>query len=200
MPGETDIPEEERLRRLLEEREKKKRELEELERKKREELKKTEQNITTIEQELREIEEETTQSNPQENQETETAEQESLEEVIAAEKQQPNNQETPAYGEALEQIREGNANIYTLTDYNAYDQLKTIRDRLATGATITPQERELITQWDQQLRKAQERQDYIAQHDPFGYVARSEAVISQIRAYLGNTAGQDATKKQPDAW
>jgi len=83
-----------------------------------------------------------------------------------------------------QELRSEEASLYTLTNYNVYNRLADIRNRLGAGENIDDEEQKFLDATKENAQRFITDHDYLSQKDPFDYVQRSEDVLKQIDAYM----------------
>lgn len=106
-----------------------------------------------------------------------------LEEIVADQPESEHvKEETAPVTYLTEGLRADQADIYSLTNYNVYNRLRDIRDRVSQGNEITREESDFVYEVHKQAERFET--DYLAQKDPYDYVHRSEDVLKQIDNFL----------------
>ncbi|NJL44386.1 MAG: DUF1682 domain-containing protein [Nitrosarchaeum sp.] len=191
----TNVPEAKRKARLEEERLRGQQELDDLERRKKEleaaaerkrrEVKEVEERVLDADEALEEIEE----AQDLEEEVRARRPQSGLEEAVAGAQTSGQDEGARPYGDALDQIRYGRADIYDLTDRDAYQELTQLRNRLAAGGSLSESERALVESWREQVGQVRSREVYASARDEFHYVERSSQVLKQIATYVATLPG-----------
>mgnify|MGYP006995566400 CR=1 FL=1 len=88
------------------------------------------------------------------------------------------------YGEALEQVTR---EIYTLTDYNVYGDLKDTLQKVQRGEYLSSKEREHFYQRQSEFNSLSTNENVLEEKDSFGYIERSKQVIASINKTLQNS-------------
>jgi len=190
-PSLDNLPPEERIKALKKLQEKKKKELEKLLKEKEEELRRTQQEIEESIKELYEEEEqhfrEEEQKRRTEEQTDEEQEERTLEETIEEENPEEQTPRQLIYESPLERIRPP-TNIYELSDYNLYNEIRRIEQNIREKGYITPEEQQLLVQVKEQhtrIRDAYTPQQLTTIDEQRGhYLTRTEDVLKRIDQQL----------------
>ncbi|MFH1916265.1 MAG: hypothetical protein ABIJ21_03295 [Nanoarchaeota archaeon] len=118
------------------------------------------------------------------------AEQGSLDELVAREKVQFTDEMRQQVTYMTDELRREESNIYALTNYNTYNQLTDIRNKVAEGIYISKEEHDFVEEAKKQTHRFITDHDYLSVKDPFDYVHRSEDVLHQIDNYVNLRKGE----------
>jgi DNA repair exonuclease SbcCD ATPase subunit len=118
----------------------------------------------------------------------------SLEGIVA---QEPKPQEAPPQLDYfIERLRGEEVPLYAVTNYQVYNQLQDIRNKVAQGEYLNDQEQLFLDSAAQQAERFKGDTDYLEVKDPFEYIMRTEDLLQQINSYV-NLSKQKSTIDRP---
>jgi len=165
--------------------EEKKKELEELKKKQAEEERELEEARSRLEESMEELEDETEALAGQAEEEHKKRLEEEINSIDDIAEQQP--EKVPTAGLSYDGLdRLWANNLYELTDYNAYNELK----RLEEKDYLSIQEQERLQEFQNQLGSIQDSysQDHINNLDDLrgGYISRTENILQRLNDKMHN--------------
>jgi predicted RNase H-like nuclease (RuvC/YqgF family) len=174
-----DLRQQEALHKLKEKKKKSEEELKSLEEQKKKEIAQAEKEITTrtaqLEREQRDKAREEEERKIRELQERQArlekeleAMHASLEDIVGKENIQGQPPAQITY--MIEALKDEQAPLYAITDYNVYNNLADIRNKAAAGEYLTRQEQEFIEETRRTAERFHANQDYLSVKDPNNYV------------------------------
>jgi phenylalanyl-tRNA synthetase alpha subunit len=105
-----------------------------------------------------------------------------LESIVA---QEPIPETTPPQLDYfIERLAGEEVPLYTVTNYQIFNQLQDIRNKVAQGEYINDQERLFLDETQRQTERFITDTDYLDAKDPGDYIMRTEDLLHQIESYV----------------